>query len=198
MSLNRFRRIYRSALNNSPRKVLLFCTAMMLMLAGCSGAETATPPIPKNSPSSPVSAPPPTPTGNSPTQSFLPKATGKLSARLAKLVETPALLSGSPEEQARALSLPEQGPGSLIRDAQGRLLVNIRLSDLSAAQLQSLQDAGCVGTTVHAEYHTITAYVAVDDLSNVSDLSAVQSIAEELTPATGGSSILTTTGTGAK
>lgn len=178
-------------------KALLLCTAAMLVLAGCSGTATIHSPTPGNSLVSPTTTLlPPANSASSvqPTQPFPAKPTGKLSARLAKLVETPALFSASPEEQAQALSLPVQGPGSLMHDAQGRLLVNIRLSDLSAAQLQALQDAGCVNTKVEEAYHTATAYVAIADLSSVSNLPAVQSITEELMPAAGGGSLLPTPG----
>src|SRR6266576_2220017 len=48
---------------------------------------------------------------------------GKLSPRLHALSQNP---------KARALSLPRSGPGSLLRHGHGRLVVQIRMSNLSA------------------------------------------------------------------
>ncbi len=111
------------------------------------------------------------------------KPTGKLSARLDMLAKSPALRAASAEEQARALSLPPSGSGSLMRDAQGRLLVTIRMADLAPTQLQALRDAGAVITNVAEPYRTVTAFVAPGDLAAIANLTAVQSVLEELTPA---------------
>ncbi len=113
------------------------------------------------------------------------KPSGKLSARLTTLA-TSGLRAASAEEQARALSLPPSGPGSLMRDAQGRLLVTIRMTDLAPAQLQTLRDAGAVITNIAQPYRTVTAFVALGDLTKIAGIATVESVMEELTPARGG------------
>ncbi len=120
------------------------------------------------------------------------KATGKLSARLEMLAQSPTLRTANANEQARALGLPVQGAGSLMRDEQGRLLVNIRSTDLSANAVQSLRDAGAVVTNVSERYQTITAFVSPGDLAAIANLPMVQSVQEELTPAGGGGAVFPT------
>ncbi len=121
-----------------------------------------------------------------------PKPSGKLSARLEMLAKSPALRSASAEEQARALSLPPSGPGSLMRDAQGRLLVTIRMADLAPTQLQALRDAGAVITNVAEPYRTVTAFVEIADLNAIASLTTVESVQEELAPGTGGGAVFPT------
>ena len=87
-------------------------------------------------------------------------------------------------EQARAINLPAQGAGSLMRDANGRILVNIRMTDTSETQQQTLRKAGALIQNVSDQYKTISAFVAMSDLSVIADLQTVQSIEEELTPGT--------------
>ena len=120
----------------------------------------------------------------------LAKPSGKLSARLDMLANTPALHAASIDEQARALSLPVRGPGSLVRDAQGRVLVNIRATDLSAKGLQSLRDAGAVIMNVSERYQQVTAFVAMSDLAAVANLSTVMNAQEELAPENSGGAVI--------
>src|SRR5947207_9699660 len=89
------------------------------------------------------------------------KSSGKLSSRLQQLVQSPQLRTASAAEQARALSLPADGPGSLMRDKDGRLLVDIRVSDTSAPVLKSLSDAGAVITNVAEAYQVVTAFARI-------------------------------------
>jgi hypothetical protein len=149
--------------------------AMVLVaLAAC--AAPATPAAP-----SPVAAP-------SPTAVLVPtpgKSTGKLTLRLQMLADSPALRAASADEQARALSLPAQGPGSLVRDAQGRILVSIRTGDVSDSFQMALRDAGAVVTNVSERYQTVTAYVPPAQLEAIAALTAVQNVQEELAPSPG-------------
>jgi hypothetical protein len=115
---------------------------------------------------------------------------GKLSARLQMLAQSPALGAASADEQARALSLPSQGPGSLTRDAQGRILVSIRSTDLSANGLQTLRDAGAVVVNVAEAYQQVTAFVAAADLGTIGNLPMVLNVQEELAPANSGGAII--------
>ena len=108
---------------------------------------------------------------------------------LATVMPSP-LRTASADEQARALSLPPQGPGSLVHDAQGRLLVNIRMMDLSANGLQSLRDAGIVIKNVSEQYQQVTAFVAGADLETLANLPMVQNVQEELAPANSGGAVI--------
>ena len=110
----------------------------------------------------------------------------KLSPRLTLLVQSPALLSASPEDQAIALSLPAQGPGSLIRDGQNRLQVTMRVTDTSEAALAELTQAGAVIISSSKPYQEVTAWVSVVNLAELSSLPQVLSVTEDLMPGTGG------------
>ena len=155
--------------------VLVFAAAWTA-LAGCAPAPAATLIESRPTVASPVA----------------PKPTGKLSARLEMLAQSPSLRVASADEQARALSLPAQGPGSLMRDEHGRLLVTIGTTDFSDSGLQALRDAGVVITNVSEQYRVVTAFVAPDDLITVVTLPAVHSVVEELTPGGGGGAVFPT------
>ena len=106
------------------------------------------------------------------------------------LANSSTLRSANTNDQARALSLPPNGPGSLLRDAQGRILVNIRVADVSAPSLQALRDAGAVVENVSETYLQVTAYVAVTDLAAIANLPNVQYVEEQLAPATSGGAVV--------
>src|SRR5438105_1986976 len=102
----------------------------------CALVGCAAPQPPPTSAAPPPAARPTsvTPTAPSPTPVSLStpsQPTGKLTPRLQLLADSPALHAASAEELARALGLPPQGPGSLVRDAQLRILVAIRTTDVS-------------------------------------------------------------------
>jgi len=120
------------------------------------------------------------------------KSTGKLSSRMQQMVQSPQLRTASPVEQARALSLPADGPGSLVRDKEGRLLVEIRVLDTTTATLQALRDAGAVIADVAEAYQVVTAFARIDDLSAIAGLPAVQSVQEQLAPGMSGGAIMPT------
>jgi hypothetical protein len=138
----------------------------------------------------PASVAPATPTpvaAASPTTVSLPapgQPTGKLTPRLQLLADSPALRSAGAEEQARALSLPAQGPGSLVRDAQSRILVSIRTSDVSDGFQKALRDNGADVTDVSEPYKSVTAFVPAVQLTAIAGLPAVLNVQEELAPGT--------------
>ena len=137
---------------------------LMLALAACAPPVTPATPSP--------TAAPATPGGPA----------GKLTPRLQQLADSPSLRAASPEEQARVLGLAPQGPGSLVRDAQGRLLVTLRTSDVSDAFQKTLRGLGADISSVSAPYQSVSAYVPLDQLSAVAGLPAVLSVQEELAP----------------
>ncbi len=110
------------------------------------------------------------------------KSRSKLSFRLEALARSASLRAASAAEQALALSLPAQGPGSLMRNARGQLLVDVRMTDLSPVQLQAVRAAGAQIVHVSDRYRVVTALVDAADLTNIADLQVVQSVMEELTP----------------
>lgn len=101
------------------------------------------------------------------------------------LASTPALRAAPAAVLARALSLPEQGPGSLVLDANGRVLVTIRASDVSTRTQETLQHLGVHITSVSDRYQQVSAFVSMDALNTIADLPAVLSVQEELAPGFG-------------
>ena len=111
--------------------------------------------------------------------------TGKLTPRLQQLADSPALRAASADEQARALSLPASGPGSLVHDKQGRILVTIRTTDVSDSFQSTLRAAGIDIQNVSDRYQTVTAFIPLTSLSAIAVLPAVQNVQEELAPSPG-------------
>jgi hypothetical protein len=109
------------------------------------------------------------------------KPQGKLSFRL-ELLAQPTIGVQNAATQARVLSLPASGPGSLLRNEDGEILVYIRLADVSATNLQALTDAGAKIVHTAEAYRTVTAYISFDRLVSVTSVAAVESVHEELTP----------------
>ena len=147
----------------------------LFALAACATPVTpATPP--------PTAAPSATPAASAPAT-----PTGKLAPRLQQLADSPALRSASADEQARALSLPAKGPGSLVRDTQGRILVTIRTTDVSDTFQKTLLGLGTNIQDVSDRYQSITLFVPLDQLNAIAKLPAVQNVQEELaaTPGSG-------------
>ena len=108
----------------------------------------------------------------------------KLSFRLAALAQSPELNSMTAEARGLALSLPPSGPGSLMRDAKGRVLVYIRMDDISGDQIQALQDGGAQIVHVSDRYKVTTALVDPAYISSIASLTTVLSIQEVLSPQT--------------
>jgi len=144
---------------------LVASVAVLVVLAGSVAAQSSLPPT---------------------TTVAAAKPADKLSFRLAALARSEALRAASAEDQARALSLPAQGAGSLLRNDQGQLLVYVRMADLSGASLQALRDAGAQIIHVSDRYQVVTAFVGASSLPSIASQSAVQSVEEGLTPMMGG------------
>jgi hypothetical protein len=108
---------------------------------------------------------------------------GKLSFRLDALTKYPALNRASDQERGMALSMRGQGMGSLIRDALGRVMINIRLDDLSTANIQELRNRGARIVHVSDRYKVVTALVDPVDFSAVGEHGSVKNLREVLKPA---------------
>lgn len=105
----------------------------------------------------------------------------KLSFRL-QLLAQPVFGAQDIETQAQQLSLPASGPGSLLRNEAGEILVYIRLNSVAAASLDALAKAGAKIVHIAAEYRTVTAYIGSERLLAVATVAGVESLQEELTP----------------
>ena len=111
---------------------------------------------------------------------------GKLSSRLAILAGSGDIQTESVENLARTLSLPAEGGGSLAMSADGRLVVDIRVSDPGDEQLQAISDAGAEISHVSTEYRMVTASVAAADLNAIAALPFVENVGEVLNPVING------------
>jgi hypothetical protein len=120
---------------------------------------------------------------------ILGKPTGKLSPRLQALAQYTSLHAASADTQARILSVAASGPGSLRKDAQGRLLVYIRTSDLSDANLNALRRAGALIEHVSSEYQVVTAFMPAAGLNALAAIDSVQYVYEVLQPFVQGSAL---------
>jgi hypothetical protein len=117
------------------------------------------------------------------------KPVSKLSSRLQMLAQSPQLRVANAQTQARALSLPPSGAGSLLKNAQGQLLVYLYTDDLSQANLDAIQNAGATIVHVSAEYHVVTVYVGTANLNALAGISAITGMREELQPMVQGNGI---------
>jgi hypothetical protein len=106
---------------------------------------------------------------------------GKLSFRL-QLLSEPALAQASADVQAEALSLPAKGPGSLLRNAEGKLLLYVAVSDISESAIKQLTQAGATVVNVAEAYCTVTIYAGSADLMPLANLPFVVSLKEALSP----------------
>jgi hypothetical protein len=104
----------------------------------------------------------------------------RLSSALATL-SRPSVRSASPAAQARAMSLPAAGPGS-IQQVGGDVVVDVRAATTSPGLEQALRDAGGRVLATSAQYRTVTVAVAPADLSRLAAVPEVQNVQEVLTP----------------
>jgi hypothetical protein len=105
---------------------------------------------------------------------------GALSPRLTELVVLDrASLSRAAE--ARAVSLPADGPGSLLRTG-ARVLVDVRFEEGARPDVGALEALGARIVHVSPRYETITAAVAPRSLRDIADVDGVQAVTEVLAP----------------
>ncbi len=115
------------------------------------------------------------------------KPASKLSYRL-ELLSQPGMGAQGLEVQARRLSLPPSGPGSLLRSDGGQVLVYVRMASISEADLAALSRAGAQVVHVSQAYRVVTAYVYASALPALAALGAVVRVQEALAPYTSRSS----------
>lgn len=111
-----------------------------------------------------------------------------LSTRLAELARD--RVAAKPEgEQADLVSLPGQGPGSLLRDGE-RLIVNVRVASTSDEVLAAIRAAGAEIVSVNAPFGTVDAAVLPDDLRALANAEGVEYVGENLAPISAGAGSL--------
>jgi hypothetical protein len=109
---------------------------------------------------------------------------GKLSPRLLALSRNP---------RARGLSLPRSGAGSLVWHADGRLVVQIRMSNLRAAAIGRLTALGAHVVSTSPGYRMLTADVAPHVLRAIASDPDVTYVGEVLAPRVGAATPVATT-----
>ena len=108
---------------------------------------------------------------------------GKLSPRLSVLESTPSFAAAQ-RRRRRCSALPASGPGSLVQEPGGRVLVEIRTSSTSASAVAKLRTLGAQIVNVSATYSTVTASVAPSALGAIAQDSDVTYVNEVLAPIT--------------
>ncbi|HEY3342410.1 MAG TPA: S8 family serine peptidase, partial [Anaerolineae bacterium] len=117
------------------------------------------------------------------------KPASKFTPRLQLLAQSTQLLRATAQAQALALGLPATGPGSLLKNAQGQLLIYLYTDDLSPANLNAIRVAGASVEHVSAEYHVVTVHVDAANLNALANIGAVKRMREELQPVVQGNGI---------
>ena len=110
------------------------------------------------------------------------KPGGALSPRLDALAGAGARAADA-ASAAATLGLPASGTGSLLRDAAGRVLTEVRVASPDAATVDALAAAGARVVHVAAGHRVVTAYVAPASLRAVGAVAGVEYAEEVLTPA---------------
>ncbi len=97
-----------------------------------------------------------------------------LAPELSRLA-SPALRAASPDEQAAALGLPAEGPGSLVREGD-RVVVEARFESGAVAAVDALEAAGAEVLLASGRYQTVAASVEPADLPALAAVPGVASV----------------------
>jgi len=107
---------------------------------------------------------------------------GDLSPRLAKLAR-PSLRSAEPAKQAKALSLADEGPGSLLRDGN-RIVVDVRFDRGAAAGVDDLRSAGAKVLSINRRYQTVAIAAKPSELRRLAKVQRLAQATPALAPIT--------------
>lgn len=116
------------------------------------------------------------------------KPSSKLSPRLAKLAD-PSVEAMTPRAKSEALSIPDQGSGSIITRPDGRVLVNLRLTDKDPATLAAIGATGGHRVAVSDTDPLATFEMRPEDLPALEGVPGVQFAQEVLAPEINGSGL---------
>ncbi|MEZ5205017.1 MAG: fibronectin type III domain-containing protein [Acidimicrobiales bacterium] len=106
---------------------------------------------------------------------------GNVSHRLEQLADTAGVATSAAAED-RAIGLPSDGAGSLLRRADGTFLANARLTAVDAATEARLARAGATITARSVADHLVTLAMDSGDIDNVAAVEGVEWLEEVLTP----------------
>ncbi len=94
---------------------------------------------------------------------------------------TSTVAEASPAEQAAAVGLPAEGPGSLSRDGE-RVVVEAHFESGAIARLGALEEAGAEVMVASREYQTVALAVEPEDLAEVAEVPGVEIVVPSLRP----------------
>jgi hypothetical protein len=103
-----------------------------------------------------------------------------LSSRL-QILTKPSIAAAPAAERAEAISVAQNGPGSLLRQGK-QLIVNVRFEALEPGSTSALEDAGAEILLVSPEYEIVTVAAAIEDLRELGEVDGVISVLEQHTP----------------
>jgi hypothetical protein len=110
----------------------------------------------------------------------------KLTPRLGDLAQESVAQVRAAASASEAAGLPADGPGSLMLNDNGEVLVNIRVTDTGGATVDALKAKGANIAHVSEQYGVIVAYVPTALLSDITNVAGVLNVHEELQPVVGG------------
>jgi Subtilase family len=110
-----------------------------------------------------------------------------LSPRLAELSQ-PSVRALPPVAEARTLSVASRGPGSLLRDDRGRVLVEVGFDGGATAAVEDLREAGGSPLSVSRRYQTVSVWASPGQLTRLADVPGVGAVTEVLRPVVAASS----------
>src|ERR1700710_357642 len=103
-----------------------------------------------------------------------------LSPELATLAE-PSMAAASEAEQAEAIALPAQGPGSLVREG-GAVVVEAHFEAGALARTGALEEAGATVLDASARYQTVALSVAPEDLGALAEVPGLETVEPSYQP----------------
>jgi hypothetical protein len=106
--------------------------------------------------------------------------TSPLSPQLAEL-GSPAVVAEAPAEQAEAVGVPAEGPGSLIREGE-RVVVEASFEGGVLARTEALRAAGAKVLTTSARYQRVALSVLPEDLEAVAAVPGVAAVVPSWAP----------------
>lgn len=122
-----------------------------------------------------------------PVQGGAPQTVQRSQSKLSTRLEQLAASRTQTQATANSMSLPENGAGSLAREATGEVLVTIRVRDTTAVTEAALVAAGARITHIARRYNIVTALVMPQQLRQLANLASVIAVNETLRPIVRGS-----------
>jgi hypothetical protein len=117
------------------------------------------------------------------------RLTGPLSPRLESLARA-AAQGASRTNEAHVVGLPPTGAGSLLRRPDGRILVRLRLTDLSRRTRTAVVATGATFVADGHDNATATVAIATTQLTALASLPGLRWAQEEMTPRVNGDTAL--------